>query len=468
MTETDFAEAFERLSAILSAPGALLFGEDACEQAASDWSRMGTPVIVARPSTTGEVSQVLAACNELGLPVAPWGGKTGLVHGAMADGHLALSLERMNAIGEIDTVGSTMTVEAGCVLQVAAEAAERKGLLLPIDLGARGSAMVGGILSTNAGGNRVIRFGMARDNVLGLEAVLADGTILSSMNHLIKNNAGYDLKQLFVGSEGTLGVITRAVFRLRPLPSSQVSAFVAVDDFDALPSLLRHMERGLAGTLTAYEVMWREFHELVTTPPARGRAPLAGSHPFYVLVEAQGQDQGSDAERFEALLFEAMENGLVADAAIAKSQAERDALWALRDDIGQTARNWPIFTYDVSLRITDMEGFVKEVRAALEAQWPGKATLTVFGHMGDGNLHLVAGVGSRDKETKRAVDTIIYGGIRDRAGTVSAEHGIGLEKRDYLGWSRTAEEIATMRALKKALDPRHTLNPGKVFAVGSD
>ena len=445
--------------------GAVLTGEAAQEKAASDWSRMGTPLAVVRPSSTAEVSAVLKQCHAAGVPVTAWGGKTGLVQGGFSDGHVALSLERMAAIEEVDVVGGTISVQAGCILQVAAEAAEARGLLLPIDLGARGSATIGGVLATNAGGNRVIRYGMARDMVLGLEAVLADGTVISSMNHLIKNNAGYDLKQLFIGSEGTLGVITRAVIRLRSLPTSQDTAFAGAAQFADLPKLLRHMERGLAGSLSAFEVMWREFYALVTSPPALGRAPLTDRHAFYVLIEAQGADPAADGARFEALLTDALEQGLIADAALAKSQSERNAMWALRDDISQTARHWPIFTFDVSLKLADMEAYVDEVRAALLAGWPDKATLTVFGHLGDGNLHLVVGVGSRAKKAKQAVEAIVYGGVRTRGGSVSAEHGIGLEKRDYLGWSRSPEEVALMRTLKAALDPKNILNPGKVLAL---
>jgi FAD/FMN-containing dehydrogenase len=459
------AALLDQLNAAVPEPGGVLTGELAKEKATSDWSRMGRPLCVVRPSSTTEVSAVLRLCNEAGVPVTPWGGKTGLVHGGLSDGHVALSLERMAAIEELDAVGGTISVQAGCILQTAAEAAEAQGLLLPMDLGARGSAMIGGVISTNAGGNRVIRYGMARDIVLGLEAVLADGTVVSSMNHLIKNNAGYDLKQLFIGSEGTLGVITRAVIRLKPLPTSQDTAFVGVSAFDDLAKLLRHMDKGLAGALSAFEVMWSEFHDLVTSAPALGRPPLEGRYPYYVLIEAQGQDQDADSERFEAVLMEALEQGFVADAAIAKSQSERNAMWEMRDDISQTARNWPIFTYDVSLRIGDMEGYVAEVRQALTAGWPEKATLTVFGHLGDGNLHLVAGVGARDKETKAAVNAIVYGGVTRRGGSISAEHGIGVEKRDYLDWSRSPEEVALMRLLKRTLDPNNTLNPGKVLGV---
>jgi FAD/FMN-containing dehydrogenase len=444
--------------------GGVLTGDAAKERAVSSWTRLGTPLALIRPSTTDHVSTVLKLCNDARVPVTAWGGKTGLVNGAISDGAIALSLERMSAVEEIDPVGCTMTVQAGCVLQTAAEAAEAQALQLPLDLGARGSATLGGMISTNAGGNRVIRYGMTRNLVLGLEAVLADGTVVSSLNRLLKNNAGYDVKQLFIGSEGTLGIVTRAVLRLMPLPTSQDTAFLGVDSFDKLPEFLRHMERGLAGGLSAFEVMWKEFHDLVTTPPARGRPPLSGSHPYYVLVEAEGGNQAKDSARFEAVLMKALAAGLVSDAAIAKSQAERNAMWELRDDVAQTARNGPIFTFDISLGIAQMQDYVAEVRAALKARWGEKSSLVVVGHLGDGNLHLVVGVGARDKMTRKVVEGMVYGPLCDRGGSVSAEHGIGLEKRDYLSWCRGPEEIAVMRALKAAFDPNNILNPGKVLA----
>lgn len=444
-------------------PSGVLEGQDAIDKAQGGWSKLGTPRAVLRPASTEEVSRALKLCHAAGEGVVPWGGKTGLVEGGEADGHIALSLERMNKIEEIDVAGGTATVQAGCVLQSVCEAVDAKGALFPLDLGARGSATIGGNISTNAGGNRVIRYGMMRDMVLGLEAVLADGTVLSSMNHLIKNNAGYDLKQLFLGSEGTLGVVTRAVLRLRPKPLSQDTAFVAVEDFAQLPKFLRHMERALGGTLSAFEVMWADFYKLVTSEPAKGKAPLEYGHPYYVLVESMGGDPDEDSARFEKALMAALDTGEVSDAVIAKNQAERDAMWGLRDDVGQVARNWPIFTFDVSLKIADMESYIAEVREGLAAKWPAH-TLMVFGHLGDGNLHVIPGtISEHTPESRKAVETIVYSALRKRGGSVSAEHGIGLEKRPYLGWSRSPEEVALMRVLKAALDPKNILNPGKVL-----
>jgi len=260
---------------------------------------------------------------------------------------------------------------------------------------------------------------MMRELVLGLEAVLADGTVMSSMNHLIKNNAGYDPKQIFIGSEGTLGIVTRAVLRLRPKARSQNTAFVAVDGFQALPQLLRGVERGLGGSLSAFEVMWEDFYRLVTTEPALGKPPVAYGHPYYVLIEALGGDQEEDANRFERVLASQIEDGSISDAVIAKSQGERDRMWALRDDVAQVARNAPIFTFDVSLKLNAMEVYVREVQESLRSRWP-KATLMVFGHLGDGNLHLIPGVGDGSGEARHAVENIIYGALRKCGGSVSA------------------------------------------------
>jgi len=343
------ATLFEDLRAALG-PGGVVCGDEALDLAKSPWTRLGSPVAVLRPRSTQGVSAILRLAKAAGQAVVPWGGRTGLVDGARADGALALSLERMNAIEEIDPASGVMRVQAGCILQTACEAAEDAGLLLPLDLGSRGSATIGGNISTNAGGNRVLRYGMMRDMVLGLEAVLADGTVVDALNPLIKNNAGYDIKQLFIGTEGTLGVVTRAVLRLRPRPASHNVAMLAVDGFDNLSPLLRRLDRGLGGALSAFEVFWPEFYELVTTPPARGAPPLPRGHDFYVLTEAMGGDIDADGERFEQVLAGALEAEEIVDAVIAKSDAERAALWALRDDVGQTSRDGPILAFDVSLK----------------------------------------------------------------------------------------------------------------------
>jgi FAD/FMN-containing dehydrogenase len=443
----------EELRSVLG-PDGVVGGEGAY----SPWGNVGTPLAILRPTDTAQVAAVLRIASAHGVPVCPWGGLTGLVEGTFADGMLALSLARMAAIEAVDADQATMVVQAGCVLQTACAAAAAAGLLLPLDLGARGSATIGGVISTNAGGNRVLRFGMMRDMVLGVEAVLADGTIVSAMKPLIKNNTGYDLKQLFIGSEGTLGVVTRAVLRLRPAPRIQGTALLAVTEFAALVRLLRMLERELAGALSAFEVMWPEFYDIVTTAPASGRPILPRGAGFYVLVEAMG----ADAARFSEALAAAMADGLVADAVVAQSEAEVRRIWGLRDDVGQIGRGGVSFRFDVSLAVADMADYVASVRAAVALRWPA-GQVVVFGHFGDGNLHLVIGVG--DAGAARAVEEIVYGGLVGIGGSVSAEHGIGLKKRDWLAASRSAEEIEVMRAMKRALDPAGILNAGKVFNV---
>ena len=456
----------ELLEALRRAVGddAVLAGEAAAEAAYSPWTRLGTPLAVLRPRTTADVAAILRLAHASGTPVVPWGGRTGLVDGCFADGALALSLSRMTAVETLDAATGVMRVQAGCTVQAACEAAEAADLLLPLDLGSRGSATIGGTLSTNAGGNRVVRFGMMRDMVLGVEAVLADGTVVEALNPLIKNNTGYDLKQLFIGSEGTLGVVTRAVLRLRPRPTSHNVAFLAVDDFAALGRLLRRLERSLGGRMSAFEVMWPGYYALVTRPPARGTAPLPDGHRFYVLTEAMGGDREADDAAFERALVSALEDGDIVDAVVAKSDAERAALWALRDDVGQTSRDGPILAFDVSLRIADMPAYLDDVRAGLPPTPGGGARrMVVFGHLGDGNLHLIVSLDDRTPDHVHAVEAAVYAPLRGRGGSVSAEHGVGLTKRDYLAWSRTDAEIAAMRAIKAALDPTGILNPGKVL-----
>jgi len=446
-------------------PGAVLTGSEVRSRSAGWISR--EPIEAAailRPRDTAEVSRILQFCHAAGQPVVAHGGLTGLVDGSHAHANeIALSLELMNRIEDLDESGLTMTVQAGAVLQAIQQKAESAGLLFPLDLGARGSAMIGGLISTNAGGNRVIRYGMTRNLVLGLEAVLADGTVVSSLYPVIKNNSGYDLKQLFIGSEGTLGIVTRAILRLVPQPRSQNTAFLAVNEFAHLPLLLRELSAGLGGTLSAFEVMWNEFYRLVTTPPARQSPVLPQTFPYYVIADALGSDQKPEQERFEAVLMAAVDKGLAADCVVALSASERAAIWAMRDDVDQFHQFRPWFGFDVSMPIRHMETYVTEVRAQLNAEFPGNVCF-VFGHMGDGNLHLNVHVGGGDPEARHAVEEILYSRLQSRQGAVSAEHGIGLEKRAYLPLCRTPEEMNLMRTLKRAMDPKGILNPGKVLA----
>lgn len=423
---------------------------------------------IVRPSTADEVSAVLKLCHAEGQAVVPQGGMTGLVRGGMPNQQeIALSMERMNKIIEIDYDTATMTVETGVTLQTAQEAADAHGLMLPLDLGARGSATIGGNLSTNAGGNRVIRYGMMRDMVLGLEAVLADGTMLSSLHKILKNNTGYDLKQLFIGGEGTLGIVTKAVLRLRPKPLSQNTAFVAVDGFDNVTQLLRDLDGRLSGTLSAFEVLWSSAYEILTGEFSQNSKPLPLGPSHFILIEALGGDPESDQDRFENALGKAMEDGLVVDALIAQSEADRQSFWNVRDDIPairDAFRNGGQVSFDVSVPISEMEDYLATVEANLKARWP-HAQFISFGHLGDSNLHLGAHIGPETAAHHHDIEEIVFGPLQGRGGSISAEHGIGLLKREFLGLSRSPEEIAVMRAMKLALDPKNILNPGKIFAL---
>ena len=340
--------------------------------------------------------------------------------------------------------------------------AEKYNLMLPVDLGARGSCTIGGNISTNAGGNMVIKYGMMRDSVLGLEAVLADGQIVSSMNQMLKNNSGYDLKQLFIGTEGTLGFITRAVLRLRERPSSINTALVGLDSFEHVIKFLKYMDKGLGGNLSAYEVMWKNFYEVVTSSKSNHTPPLPLSSSYYVIVETMGADQEKDSVLFEKLLETALESNIIQDAVVPHSESERAKLWSIRDDVEQHYQNGPVKMFDVSMPVSYMERYVEEVNQNFAANWR-EYKCVVFGHVGDGNLHIIGGVGSDDKKATKLMETCIYEPLKSIKGAISAEHGIGLEKKDYLEISRSEIEINLMRTLKKALDPNSILNPGKVF-----
>jgi len=452
-------------------PAAVLIGADVPERNRNDWSMQqpSTPLAVIRPVDAAGVSLALKACRAAGVPVVPQGGLTGLCGGARPeDGWVALSMERMVGIQEVDPASATMTVWAGTPLETVQRAAADAGFYFALDLGARGSCAIGGNLSTNAGGNRVIRYGMARELVLGLEVVLPDGTIMTSLNKMLKNNAGYDLKHLFIGSEGTLGIITRIVLRLHAQPQCTMSALCALPDYPAVVKLLGEARRGLGPLLSAFEVMWPDYWEVVTKRVGV-RSPLqqaggGNGKEVYVLVEAQGTDEAIDGPRFQRWLEKLMEDGALSDAAVAQSVADTQSFWALRDACAEfvsvLGQN---ISYDIGLPVNAMADYAARCKAALAARIPGCDSV-YYGHIGDGNIHLVAwvpglGLGLQPKEQ---MDEVIYGLVREFGGTVSAEHGIGTAKKKWLGHARSPEEIALMRVLKNALDPLGLLNPGKV------
>jgi FAD/FMN-containing dehydrogenase len=461
MTDANTA-LLETLASRLPA-GTLLGPDDAGARHRADWTRVNAcaPAAVARPRTTEEVAAILRACHEVGQPVVVQGGLTGLAGGATPRaGELALSLERLAGVESIDADAGTLQVRAGTPLAVAQAAAEAQGLQLALDLGSRGSCTIGGNIATNAGGNRVIRYGMMRELVLGLEAVLADGTVLSALNPMLKNNAGYDLKQLFIGTEGTLGVVTRAVLRLHAAPRERLTAFVAAPSFAALVALLRAARSEFGGELGSFEAMWANYYELAIAALKANPRPFDGRHPFYVLLEIEALEPVAATARLETFLARLLEAGTAADALVARSLEESARLWRVRESAGEIMMTLGIpMAYDVSLPMARMTAFLERLDAEVPAVL-GDQPLYVFGHLGDGNLHLVTGLRSLGQVA--ALDQIVYGGLAG-FGSVSAEHGIGQLKRHWLSASRSPAELATMRLLKSALDPRGILNPGRVL-----
>jgi FAD/FMN-containing dehydrogenase len=437
---------------------AMFMGDSIPHKARSDASLTGRdlPFVYLRPDSVAQISAALRACNAYNVPVTIQGGMTGLAGGANPDREsVALSLERFAGIEEIDTAAGTMTLRAGTILESAQKAAEEAGFLLPIDLGARGSCQIGGNIATNAGGIRVIRHGVTRDNILGLEAVLADGTVISSMNRLRKNNTGYDLKQLFIGSEGTLGVITRAVVRLQPLPSGKATALVALSNYDHAVALLKRAQAGLAG-LSAFEIMWDSYFSF--SSKGEGLTLFDRSHPFVAIVEQSGTPDSDHLEIFLGAMFE---EGLIEDALIAQSEKESRQFWAVREGAAYD-RLQGLINFDVSITVGQLGAFAEACETALREKYPD-AHIAFFGHMGDSNLHIAVSIGPADDETLHAIDAITYRVVKRFEGSISAEHGIGLLKRDFLGHSRSPEELALMWSIKKALDPHGILNPGKVL-----
>ena len=434
------------------------------ERHMSDWLMPAGPEVrplaLLRPRSTDQVAAALRICHDHGVPVVPQGGLTGLAGGATpVAGALLLSLELMKAVETIDPVSQTMIAGAGAPLQSIQEAADAAGLMFPLDIGARGSCQIGGNLATNAGGNRVLRYGMARDLVLGLEAVLADGTVISSMNRMLKNNAGYDLKQLFLGTEGTLGVITRVVLRLVAKPRSMAVALCAFTDYAQLERFLIMTRSALGGALSAFEVMWPEFYRLALSFEQRA-APLADGAGAYALVEIS--NSGLDAEaQMAVFLEEAFGAGVIEDATVAQSLQQTQQIWSIRDRSGDIAHAFkPVGNFDVSVPTSEIGSFVETCRARLLEKWPGLAVI-FFGHVVDGNLHLIAGNVAADDLP--ALEEAVYDCVRDVGGSISAEHGVGLQKLEFLHYSRSAPEIDLMRRLKACLDPKSILNPGKVL-----
>ncbi len=433
-----------------------------------DLYRGHTPLVL-RPGSVAEVAAILKLANETGTAIVPQGGNTGLVGGQIPHhGEVLLSLTRLDRIREVDAVSNTMTVEAGVTLQRAREAAAEKDRLYPQLLPSEGTCTIGGNLSTNAGGVAALAYGIARSHALGLEVVLADGRTLHNLNKLKKDNTGYDLKNLFIGAEGTLGVITAAVLRLVPRPRSVETAFIGVPSPEAALELLGLAEERTAGGVTSFELMLRSGVEAVVKFDAMSRMPLAGPHPWFVLIELSSQARSGLREVMEEILGAGHDKGLVLDATIADSVQQGKAFWRIRELFGEVQRHiGASIKHDVSVPVAAVPAFIEQANAAVTKLIPGCRPLP-FGHMGDGNIHYnVTQPEDADREKFLArwdeVNAAVFAVVKKLGGSISAEHGVGVMKRDILPDYKDPVAIELMRGIKKLLDPKGILNPGKVL-----
>ncbi len=441
-----------------------------------DWRKRerGRALAVVRPASTDEVAQVVRACAAADVSMVPQGGNTGMVVGSTPDAtgqQVVLSLTRMNHIRTLDGANLTITVEAGCILQNIQEACEQAGYLFPLSLAAEGSCTIGGNLGTNAGGTQVVRFGNTRELCLGLEVVTAQGDIWNGLTGLRKDNTGYDLRHLFIGSEGTLGVITAAVMKLYPLPAAQLTALCAVPSLDAAVELLGLAHKTLSSGLTGFEVMGQFALSLVVKHFPQQRVPFHETSPYCVVLEhSDNVSEVHAREQLERLLEAAMENGCVTDAVVAENITQARALWHIRESIPLAqAKEGLNIKHDISIAVSRIPAFVREADAALAQSFPG-VRLVNYGHLGDGNLHynVQAPEGAdaeaflRDQE--KPINALVYALVDHYNGSISAEHGIGSLKRDKLEQHKSPVALGLMRQIKKALDPHNRMNPGRVLA----
>lgn len=437
-------------------------GADISPQHFTDWTGHAPcrPLAVISPATTDAVSIALHLCNEHHVPVVPQGGRTGLSGGAIPTGDsVVISLARMIADPVVDRPSRTLTCSAGMTLAQIQMAAEEAGLRYPVDIGSRDSCQIGGTMATNAGGNTVIRHGMTRNRVLGLEVVLATGKILDLMHPFIKNNAGYDLKQVFVGSEGTLGIITRAILRLAAPLHEVTTALLAFDSYDDLITTVNALQDSQL-EVEAFEAMWRDFYCTSCGWMHLATPPIAPEYPLYAVTQLEGS-----ADQVEAALGTLYEANHIRDVVIATSTAQAHALWKIREATAEFPTRITPINFDISLPVGRIGQFAEEIRARLQSRWP-TCDLLVFGHVADSNLHMTVDQDSlpADDRAEQDVDEIVYRHVHDYGGSISAEHGIGLLKREYLHYCASENTIDTMRTIKHALDPNGILNPGKIIA----
>ncbi|MET0237191.1 MAG: FAD-binding oxidoreductase [Kibdelosporangium sp.] len=450
------------LAAIVG-PDNVLTGEDVPARHVQDlWGsdRVGHAELVARPGTAAEVAAILKYCHDHRQPVVVQGGMTGLVSGAVPDaGEVVLSTERLDEIQPVDLAGRTVTAGAGTTLADVQDAAAAHNLLLPIDLASKGSATIGGCVATNAGGVNVVGFGMTRQHVRSLEVALADGTVMTLSTALVKDNAGMDLKQLFIGSEGLLGVVTSVTLGLQPGSVTRTGAFCAVADVDAASRLLNTLQRKLPGAITAFEVIWEDAYRVLV--PTGIRLPLPTGHPLYVLVECRGANPETDTERFAECMAD-VDDDLLA-AAVASNAKELAEFWAARERIpAEILRMRPLFGFDVSVPAGRLAKCLLDMRSELERSWPA-VRLLVFGHLGDDNVHIAVITGETTRDRKAEVEHTVYRLVTESGGSISAEHGVGFEKRSFLGYTRSGAEIELMVRLKALFDPHGILNRDRMI-----
>ncbi|MEM9838825.1 MAG: FAD-binding oxidoreductase [Pseudomonadota bacterium] len=429
-----------------------------------------TPLILA-PGSTGELSAIMREAYARDIAIVPQGGNTGLVGGAAAKGEVIITTKRMRGVRNVSPEGFTMCLEAGITLQEAQQNADEVDRLFPLSIGAEGTANIGGVLSTNAGGIHVLRYGNARDLVLGLEAVLPDGRIWNGLNSLRKNNTGYDLKHLFIGGEGTLGIITAAVLKLYPQPKEHVTALLAVPSAEAAVSLLSRAQERSGGQLGSFELMGGPMFDLVLDQFSDMQWPLGSEAPYYVLTEFTSGAEGSLRTMVDGLLEDAMEAGLVTDGTIAADVQQADRLWHIRHMASEAMKRdgAPCVKCDISVPIAKVPAFLHQAGKVVERAQPGSRVIA-FGHMGDGNIHydILAPLGADHqvfREQMSSMERAVHEVVVNLDGSISAEHGIGQLKRDELAERKDPVEMDMMRAIKRQLDPKGLMNPGKLLRM---
>ena len=416
------------------------------------------------PKSSEEISAIVKICNDNNQEIIVHGGLTNLVGSTISNiSQVVISLERMNKIIEIDEQGKTITCESGAIIEDIINAVKDKDLLLPLNFGARGSAQIGGAVSTNAGGLRVFKYGMTRNLVMGIEAILPDGTIISSLKKLMKDNSGYDLKQLFIGSEGTLGIVTKVVLRLYRLPKTRYTSLAVTNNYQNVLDLLKIMEDKISSSLTGFELLWNETYKNMVDDKTLYNMYLPDNFKYYVFIEYMGGDFENDYNDFESVVLDCVDKGLIDDAVIGKDDKEQVNIWGIREDVAVLADEREFDQqFDISIPVALIGEVIDKISKELK-DCEGVKTIYPFGHVADGNIHFIIGKDSDNDDLKSKINDIIYNNTKLVDGSISAEHGIGLDKKKYLIKSRSEDEIELMRLIKKSIDPKNILNPGRVI-----